>query len=515
MSEARLRLHERGRPTRDVVVRDGFVLGRGSACDIRVDDEEVSREHARFSLDARGLWITDLASRNGTRIGDSPARAHEPVRIPPGSRLQIGGVEIDVLHAPGGEPTDAPTTRVSPPASRAPQRRPGAEPGHTLASPRASHDRPVPPAPRPAPAPPATSAPRPAADEPRPVARAPAAPDPASGTGVFELPDRARRAPPEASSPADAAPPKSAPGLLEAIVSAPIRGVGWLIDKLFTRRDHGGDPEAPPGTEEVLLGASAPRRVRPGSEFTARFTAHLERDLQQVAATLQSLSPRATHHPGVRRCRWRFGTEVLVALQIRGADVAPARGRRFVWRGDPIVLDFDVTVDDDAAIGVTVQKFDVFVEGFRVATIRVDLEIASDAKDGTPASVHVRPARTAFASYASADRDRVLDRVASVRLAADLDVFLDCLMLRAGDRYETVLLEQIRQRDLFLLFWSEAASQSQWVRVELDTALDTKGEDCMQLHPLDSFDEASVPEQLRHLHFGDLLMDLRRAYRER
>lgn len=150
-----------------------------------------------------------------------------------------------------------------------------------------------------------------------------------------------------------------------------------------------------------------------------------------------------------------------------------------------------------------------------VATIRVDLEIASDAEPAEPASVHVRPARTAFASYASADRARVLDRVASVRLATELDVFLDCLQLRAGDRYEDVLLEQIRQRDLFLLFWSKAASESEWVRVELDTALDAKGEDCLQLHPLGSFADAPVPERLRHLHFGDLLMDLRCAYGNR
>lgn len=283
------------------------------------------------------------------------------------------------------------------------------------------------------------------------------------------------------------------------------------------RRLHADEREPSADADDVLLGASVPRCVRPGGEFTARFTACLEHDMPQVAAALQALSPQATHHSGVRRCRWRFGTEVFVVLRIRGAAVLPAHGQRFRWRGDPVVLDFDVSFPADAAAGMVVQKFDVFVGDFRVATIRVDLQVSPDAETaghGACTDVRVRPARSAFASYAKKDRKRVLDRVASVRLAADLDVFLDCLSLRTGDRYETVLMEQIRQRDLFLLFWSKAASESKWVRKELNTALDTKGEDCLQVHPLNSFSDAPVPERLRHLHFGDLLMDLRRSYRD-
>ena len=49
--------------------------------------------------------------------------------------------------------------------------------------------------------------------------------------------------------------------------------------------------------------------------------------------------------------------------------------------------------------------------------------------------------------------------------------FQDILSLDAGDRWEKKLYENIDRCDLFLLFWSQAAKDLQWVLKEAEYAL--------------------------------------------
>jgi hypothetical protein len=121
------------------------------------------------------------------------------------------------------------------------------------------------------------------------------------------------------------------------------------------------------------------------------------------------------------------------------------------------------------------------------------------------------PARSAFASYASRDRVRVLDRVSEVQRNG-VDVFLDCLSLHPGEKWKPKLECEIRDRDQFMLFWSVYAKESQWVTWEWRTALQYKGIDGIEPHPLDPVSEAAPPEELRELQFNDRYMLVRKYY---
>lgn len=63
------------------------VLGRGDDGVTMVDDPTVSRRHARVVVDADGVTIEDLGSRNGTWLADrlltgrAPVREGEPIRL--------------------------------------------------------------------------------------------------------------------------------------------------------------------------------------------------------------------------------------------------------------------------------------------------------------------------------------------------------------------------------------------------------------------------------------------------
>src|SRR5262249_26141635 len=124
--------------------------------------------------------------------------------------------------------------------------------------------------------------------------------------------------------------------------------------------------------QTVLLGASAPRAAQADSEFTVRFVAYMEAEEAAVLEMLEGLSPSAIPHLGVKRCRWRRGTEVVVALTARGLTISPSR-QVFTWEAERVLLEFDVVVPKDAKPGVIAMKFDVLIDDVVVAMLRFDL----------------------------------------------------------------------------------------------------------------------------------------------
>jgi diguanylate cyclase (GGDEF)-like protein len=64
-----------------------LVLGRGSDCEIRINDHSVSRRHARIQPGADGYYAVDLQSTNGTFVNDVPASMY---KLKDGDYLRIG-----------------------------------------------------------------------------------------------------------------------------------------------------------------------------------------------------------------------------------------------------------------------------------------------------------------------------------------------------------------------------------------------------------------------------------------
>jgi hypothetical protein len=72
---------------------------------------------------------------------------------------------------------------------------------------------------------------------------------------------------------------------------------------------------------------------------------------------------------------------------------------------------------------------------------------------------------------------------------------------------------KIEECDVFLLFWSRAAKESEWVRKEVRYALNRKGGDDLcppEFRPI-IIEGPPVPtpwEELSHLHFNDPIASL-------
>jgi diguanylate cyclase (GGDEF)-like protein len=64
-----------------------LVLGRGSDCEIRINDHSVSRKHARIQPGIDGYYAVDLQSTNGTYVNDVPASMY---KLKDGDYLRVG-----------------------------------------------------------------------------------------------------------------------------------------------------------------------------------------------------------------------------------------------------------------------------------------------------------------------------------------------------------------------------------------------------------------------------------------
>lgn len=74
------------------------VAGRGGSCAIFLADVTVSREHARFSVDASGLSVTDLGSTNGIYVNGDRRDAG---RLSEADELMIGKFRLTVSRGHG------------------------------------------------------------------------------------------------------------------------------------------------------------------------------------------------------------------------------------------------------------------------------------------------------------------------------------------------------------------------------------------------------------------------------
>ena len=75
----------------------GQSIGRDDRADIQIQGEGVSRRHCKITVQADGIWVEDLGSVNGTRVGGS--LIHGIMRLRPGDTIDLGSAGLRLLRA--------------------------------------------------------------------------------------------------------------------------------------------------------------------------------------------------------------------------------------------------------------------------------------------------------------------------------------------------------------------------------------------------------------------------------
>ena len=229
-----------GDPRSLEIAKERLVIGREEGCDLLLEDDKVSREHAALSVNPEGhIIVEDLRSTNGTYVNGR--RITEPTHLGPDDELRIGESQINASVIEPG--TGAPRTMLAGPGMTVQQ---GAQ-----SAPPSAPSPVVPPPPPQEPAPQYTPPPQ-------------AAPPPMT-------------APPPVGAPQAASPPSGAPAspsrierimlrksVKRAQIIAAIAGAGVLIAilvvVLFVTGAIGGEEEeaAPPPTASEIITSVKP-----------------------------------------------------------------------------------------------------------------------------------------------------------------------------------------------------------------------------------------------------------------
>ena len=276
---------------------------------------------------------------------------------------------------------------------------------------------------------------------------------------------------------------------------------------------------AAPEEEEEDVGATvyAPGQAAPGDGFLVQVFVHLPEQAASLDDIARDADEDAKRRAAARlQKKIRRGTELTLHLLMPGLDVdEPAQS--CVWEGEPACVQFGVTVPEGCKPGSIIGTVTLSENSIPVGHLKFKLKVAGEAAASVPATVaEPEPAgsliryRQAFISYASADRAEVLKRVQMLNLAK-IKFFQDLLTLEPGDSWEKLLYDYIDKSDVFFLFWSRAASESEWVKREIEYAIKAKtneGEAGPEIIPviIEGRPPARPPAELSFLHFNDKLL---------
>jgi hypothetical protein len=241
-----------------------------------------------------------------------------------------------------------------------------------------------------------------------------------------------------------------------------------------------------------------------GNSYPLDVWAHLDQQRQEVLEKARQQAAGADFHIHTEGpYKVARGTSLTVRVRVQGLRIKPAQ-KTILWDGEIGNASFVLTVPPDSAGGSRAGTATVYANGLKIASLSFVLQVAPQS---FAVPTQERRIRTAFASYASDDRDKVLARIQGIQKGApDMDVFIDVARLRSGDNWQLRLRDEIIRRDVLYLFWSEAAKSSRWVTWEWKCALQERGIEFIDPIPLVSPKSVPPPPELAAIHFDEWVL---------
>jgi len=292
-----------------------------------------------------------------------------------------------------------------------------------------------------------------------------------------------------------------APALEQAGEQASLARLTLDTMEEVTAQAPGKDEASEPPAETVQFVVYGPGRVEAGTPFTLDLWAFLTTQRDKVEA----LAKRMGQEQAGNAAEGRIAQRSVLGLQLYSDALEIERPvRPLAWNGRERVESFGCNVKPGITSFQVEGRMVITCEGLLIAEIRFNVRMGTPEPSRTALQQTSTVPRAAFASYASANRIDVLRSVQGIRKGAPgLDIFVDVDAIRSGDDWREKLGAFIVTSDIFYLFWSEAAKQSEWVEREWRYALRQEGLRFIDPFPLESPEVVTPPAELSAIHFND------------
>jgi adenylate cyclase len=310
----------------------------------------------------------------------------------------------------------------------------------------------------------------------------------------------------------------------------------WLRSLLRASRikSYGRPSHFRPEDDNVQFTVYRPRAIVPDRWYTMVAFAHLAAKRSdappQQPDPIEEVKRQAVRVLGERETRsYRIVTQdapqsvprqetLTFVPEVPGVEFNPPL-RSFCWTEEVHREEFRLRAGPDLVGQVARGRLSVFLGDILLADVALAFPV--DQRAGTPEqnapteAEHARRYRKIFASYSHQD-SHVVEQIEHLAQALGDEYLRDWKHLRAGQVWDNRLLQMIEAADVFQLFWSRHAMESQYVRREYEHALSlnrpnfvrpTYWEDPLPCDPTRKL----PPETLLRLHFqriGPLLQSV-------
>ena len=271
-------------------------------------------------------------------------------------------------------------------------------------------------------------------------------------------------------------------------------------DRLFNRK-----------TYDTFSSIFAPAQIKPNSHMLVQVYLHLQEETEIVKRLAQESQKDAQRRDYIPlQCKLKKGDKVDVLLNIYGESLLMSDKKSMVWQGSFTKCSFNYRVPNDINVDDLSCKAIFVVGGVPVGEMNFITSIVDKPRPIDPVVISHKYEKV-FISYAHKDEGKVKFLAQGLELMG-VDHFFDRKYLKAGDVFPQVIQNYINSADLFVLCWSENASQSEYVKKEYMQALERAypqikpQEDAkLSIYPMSIEPRAELPEVMKdNYHFGEI-----------
>ena len=262
---------------------------------------------------------------------------------------------------------------------------------------------------------------------------------------------------------------------------------------------------------EVYSSIFAPAEVKCKSHMLVQVYLHLFEETESVKALAQESQKDAERRDYIPlQCKLKKGDKVDVLLNIYGETLLMSDKKSIIWQGSFTKCSFDYFVPKDIDVDELSCVAILTVNGVPVGEMRFVTKIVESPRQlNTEMIAHKY--NKVFISYAHKDEAKVKSFHEGLKLAG-IEHFFDRNYLKTGDIFPQVIQDYINTADLFVLFWSENASKSEYVQKERNQALErafpqVKPQQAAKLsiYPMSIEPRAELPSDMKeNYHFGEI-----------
>lgn len=219
----------------------------------------------------------------------------------------------------------------------------------------------------------------------------------------------------------------------------------------------------------------------PGDTTLVQVWLHPAGQEKEVEARAQAADSGAVRRAGGILDQGIGRDERLVAsLSVSGVEIIEPRVE-LAWRGGAESAEFAVSIPEGSPPTNRVGKAELSLGDTPLTSLRFVLKVTPFplAEGAKPSAIlheggpSLRRYRQAFVSYAARDQAEVSRRLKMLSMLR-IPFFAELKDFSRGEDWAAQVKRNIDEADVFFLFWSQAASSSEWVRHELRYALNRK-----------------------------------------